>query len=78
MCGLHGEELARLGRDYLARNVAVYAINSNDASTYPGDSPEKMKEEAETWGYELSVPDRCRTGRCQGLSCRVHAGFFCF
>ena len=47
------EELARLGRDYLARNVAVYAINSNDASTYPGDSPEKMKEEAETWGYEF-------------------------
>jgi len=44
-------ELARLGRDYLPRNVAVYAINSNDASTYPGDSPAKMKEEAETWGY---------------------------
>ncbi len=46
-------ELARLGRDYLPRNVAVYAINSNDASTYPGDSPAKMKEEAETWGYEF-------------------------
>jgi len=45
------EELARLGHDYLPRNVAVYAINSNDASTHPGDSPAKMKEEAETWGY---------------------------
>jgi peroxiredoxin len=44
-------ELARLGNDYLPRNVAVYAINSNDASTHPGDSPTKMKEEAETWGY---------------------------
>lgn len=47
------EELARLGSDYLPRNVAVYAINSNDASTYPGDSPAKMKEEAETWGYKF-------------------------
>jgi len=47
------EELAHLGRNYLPRDVAIYAINSNDAETYPGDSPEKMKEEAETWGYEF-------------------------
>ena len=45
------EELARLGRDYAAQGVAIYAINSNDISTHPGDSPEKMKAEAETWGY---------------------------
>jgi peroxiredoxin len=45
------EELARLGNDYLSRNVSIIAINSNDASTYPGDSPEKMKEETATWGY---------------------------
>ena len=45
------EELARIGRDYSARNVAIYAINSNDATTYPGDSPVKMKEEAAAWGY---------------------------
>ena len=45
------EELARLGRDYLDSNVAVYAINSNDASSYPGDSPAMMKEESVAWGY---------------------------
>ena len=45
------EELARIGRDYSARNVAIYAINSNDVATHPGDSPEKMKEEAAEWGY---------------------------
>jgi peroxiredoxin len=47
------EELARIGRDYSERNVAVYAINSNDADRYPGDSPENMQREAETWGYEF-------------------------
>ena len=47
------EELARLGRDYDSRDVAVYAINSNDIESYPGDSPENMKKEAETWGYEF-------------------------
>ncbi len=45
------EELARLGRDYQERGVAVFAINSNDAKSYPADSPEKMKEESAAWGY---------------------------
>ena len=47
------EELARLGNDYLSRNVAIVAINSNDSKSHPSDSPEKMKEEAATWGYEF-------------------------
>lgn len=45
------EELARLGRDYADRDVSIYAINSNNVETHPGDSPELMKAEAETWGY---------------------------
>ena len=45
------EELARIGRDYADRNVAIYAISSNDVTTHPGDSPEKMKQEAAEWGY---------------------------
>ncbi len=45
------EELARLGTDYGDENVAIYAINSNDANSYPGDSPENMKKEAAEWRY---------------------------
>ena len=45
------EELARIGHDYSDRNVAIYAINSNDVAAHPGDSPGKMKEEAARWGY---------------------------
>ena len=44
-------ELARIGSDYGARGVAIYAINSNDVANYPADHPDRMKEEAETWGY---------------------------
>jgi peroxiredoxin len=47
------KELARLGDDYLSRNVAVYAINSNDFDKYPGDSPAKMREEAKAFGYRF-------------------------
>lgn len=45
------DELARLGAEYSARGVAIVAINSNDPSTHPDDSPERMVHEAESRGY---------------------------
>jgi thiol-disulfide isomerase/thioredoxin len=47
------EELARLGRDYAARGVSIYAINSNDVEKQPSDNPANMKIEANTWGYSF-------------------------
>jgi len=44
-------ELARIGRDYGPRGVAVYAINSNDAVQYPDDGPAAMAEEKLRVGY---------------------------
>jgi peroxiredoxin len=44
-------ELARIGSDYSSRDVAIYAINSNDVKTYPADHPHRMKEEAARLGY---------------------------
>lgn len=44
-------ELARLGREYQPRGVAVVAVNSNDFEMYPDDSPEKMVIEARDAGY---------------------------
>jgi peroxiredoxin len=43
--------LAELAVEYLAKGVAIVAINSNDTATYPADSPEQMVAEAETRGY---------------------------
>ena len=45
------DELARLGRDYRDRGVAIFAINSNDIEKYPDDGPGKMQEEAASRGY---------------------------
>ncbi|MCC7406656.1 MAG: thioredoxin family protein [Phycisphaeraceae bacterium] len=44
-------ELARLGRDYMPRGVAVLAINANDVKNYPADSPQNMKKEKQVQGY---------------------------
>jgi hypothetical protein len=43
--------LAQLGRDLIAKGVAVIAISSNDAAAYPDDSPEKMRIEHAEAGY---------------------------
>ena len=47
------DELARLGRNYEDKGVAVFAINSNDIENYPADGPEKMKQEAASRGYSF-------------------------
>jgi peroxiredoxin len=46
-------ELARLGKEYQARGVAVVAINSNDTAAYPEDGPAAMKAEKERVGYSF-------------------------
>ena len=47
-------ELARLGRDYQLKGVALVGISSNDVASYPDDSPEKMKLEAREAGYTFA------------------------
>ena len=44
-------ELARIGDDYASRNVAIYAINSNDAKKYPGDNADAMRQESKNRRY---------------------------
>jgi len=45
------ERLAAFGREYQKKGLAIVAINSNDVTSYPDDSPVKMAEEVETAGY---------------------------
>jgi peroxiredoxin len=44
-------EIARIGRDFSRRGLGIVAISSNDVENYPDDSPEKMREEAQSAGY---------------------------
>lgn len=45
------KELAKLARDYQARDVAFVAISSNDVEAYPADAPEQMRLVAAEQGY---------------------------
>jgi peroxiredoxin len=48
------EELARLGKDY-AGKVDIVAISSNDAETYPEDSPASLKKMADELGFNFPL-----------------------
>src|SRR5262249_24229195 len=43
--------LARIGRDYAGKDVAIVAIGSNDADSFPEDSPPSLKEMAMEVGF---------------------------
>jgi peroxiredoxin len=43
--------LAALGKDYAGKPLAIVAISSNDVTTHPADSPEGLKQQAESFGF---------------------------
>ena len=45
------DELARIGRDYAARDLGIVAISSNDAAAYSDDSPQSLAEQARQVGF---------------------------
>lgn len=45
------EGLADFAREYMARGLAVVAINANDPEQYPDDGPDAMREEKRSVGY---------------------------
>ena len=46
-------ELARYASDYMEKGIGVIAIGSNDVENYPDDAPDKMKADAEEFGYSF-------------------------
>jgi peroxiredoxin len=49
------EELSRLGKDYVNRNVGIVAISANDANNYPDDAPEQLKAMAQELGLPFPI-----------------------
>ena len=46
-------DLVRFVKEYQARGIDVIAISSNDATSFPGDSPFQMQIEAAHYGYSF-------------------------
>lgn len=65
------EELARIGRAYADRGLAVIAINANDAGAHPEESADRVADEAVEQGYPFPyVKDGDQTvARAFGAAC---------
>jgi len=65
------DELTRLGRDYLSRDVGIVAINSNDVAKYPDDGPEQMKALAlaEGWRFPFLLDEAQSVARAFKAAC---------
>ncbi|MBI4227907.1 MAG: thioredoxin family protein [Candidatus Omnitrophica bacterium] len=48
-------ELARLGRDYAAKDVGIVAISANDAIQYPDDAPASLAAMAKAEGFSFPL-----------------------
>ncbi len=47
------EALVEFSQEYQAKGLQVIAINSNDVENYTDDSPEKMAQDVEKYGYNF-------------------------
>jgi peroxiredoxin len=49
------EELARLGKDFESSKLGIVAISSNDPTSYPDDSPARLKEMAQDLDFRFPL-----------------------
>ncbi|MEO1145654.1 MAG: thioredoxin family protein [Cyanobacteria bacterium J06638_22] len=49
------DQLAQLGKDYADKSLGIVAISANDVAGYPDDSPEHLKQMAETLAFNFPV-----------------------
>jgi peroxiredoxin len=47
------KEIARIGKDYVDKDIGIVAISSNDVETHLGDSPENLKEQSQELGFNF-------------------------
>jgi peroxiredoxin len=45
------QQLARIGVDYQKSGIGIAGISSNDAASYPGDSPANLAKQAQVLGF---------------------------
>lgn len=64
-------ELAKLGKDYAAKEVGIVAISANNAAQYPDDAPDKLKEMAAEQGFTFPFcyDDTQQTAKAYKAAC---------
>ena len=61
--------IAQLARDYETRGVKFVAISSNSVVTHPQDGPEKMKEDAQRYGFPYLYDETQEVAKAYKAAC---------
>ncbi|MBI4191687.1 MAG: thioredoxin family protein [Betaproteobacteria bacterium] len=64
-------ELAKLGKDYAAKEIGIVAISANDAANYPEDAPASLKTMAQEEGFAFPFcyDERQETAKAYTAAC---------
>ncbi len=62
-------ELARFGRDYQAKGLAMVAISANDVANHPDDSPAKIAEEAKIYPFPYLYDESQAVAKAYRAAC---------
>jgi peroxiredoxin len=49
----YNEEIAALSHEYQQKGIVFAGISANDAAAFPDDAPEKLKEQAQSFGFDF-------------------------
>lgn len=71
-------ELARLGRDYAGKSVAIVGISANDIAEYPQDAPEPTAAFARAQGIEFPLLFDATQAVAQDYTAACTPDFFLF
>ena len=72
------EELARIGREYVGKDIAVVAVSANDAANYPDDAPEKLAQMAADLDFNFPYLYDESQGYVTALQAACTPDFFLF
>jgi peroxiredoxin len=65
------DEISKLAQDYLHEGISIVAINSNDVSAYPADSPANMKTFAQQnhWNFPYLFDETQSAAKAYKAAC---------
>jgi peroxiredoxin len=72
------DQLAKIGQDYVGKNLGIVAISANDADKYPDDGPESLKEMTKELGFNFPLCYDASQATAKAYTAACTPDFFLF
>ncbi len=72
------DQLAKIGQDYVGKDLGMVAISANDADKYPDDGPDSLKEMAKELGFNFPLCYDASQATAKAYTAACTPDFFLF